>query len=269
MTEPKSLRLLAVFVAVVVLSLTGCSESKITKSNYDKINNGMTEAEVHAILGMTPHSPKVEFKNVNTDKKPDLPPLATTTKYWHEGTKSIFIHFQDGKVTGKHQTGVFVFVPGTNVVAEEQWEKTKKALVAATERLETVRWCVAVIASLFFVFTTWRLLLRNDSLCACELPTYCIFWTVVPPIYFFIEYWCLFEESGKMDSAINTIFSNGQQTGRTIWLGVTAFVLFSANAIASRQAKKRSDEQPTAKNAEEPQEKETPQRIQDDKDKKE
>ena len=76
-----------------------------------------------------------------------------------------------------------------------------------------------------------------------------------------------FEESGKMDAAVNTIFSNGQQTGRNIWLGVAAFVLFSANAIASRQAKKRSDEQPTAKNAEEPQEKETPQRIQDDKDK--
>ena len=52
MIQAISLRFVAVlFVAVLALSLTGCGDSKITKSNYDLIEIGMKEAAVEAILG--------------------------------------------------------------------------------------------------------------------------------------------------------------------------------------------------------------------------
>src|ERR1035438_8057861 len=52
MIQAISLRFVAVlFVAVLTLSLTGCGDSKITKSNYDLIEIGMKEAAVEAILG--------------------------------------------------------------------------------------------------------------------------------------------------------------------------------------------------------------------------
>ena len=254
-----SLRIVAVlFVAALALSLTGCGgNSKITKSNYDKINDGMTEQQVEAILGKLDEASAKKAAAVDDAGKPIIVPAAPKVTYWREETKWISITFLNGKVMAKAQNGVFSPTPNGN--AEEQWEKTKKGLADATQHLETVRVYVTVLAFVLFVVTTWRLLWKNESLCACELPAYCIFWTVVPPIYFFIEYYFLFEDSGKMDSTLNTIFTNGQQTGRNIWLGVAAFVLFSGNAIASRQEKKRSRESQSSDK-----EKEIVQRIQDE-----
>ena len=75
MIQAISLRFVAVlFVAVLALSLTGCGDSKITKSNYDLIEIGMKEAAVEAILG------KGVIPTNTKWAKGDSPPGAATIK---------------------------------------------------------------------------------------------------------------------------------------------------------------------------------------------
>jgi hypothetical protein len=44
-------KIVLVLVLAIACLLTGCSRSKITKANFEKIKVGMTKAEVVAILG--------------------------------------------------------------------------------------------------------------------------------------------------------------------------------------------------------------------------
>jgi hypothetical protein len=101
MIQAISLRFVAVlFVAVLTLSLTGCGDSKITKSNYDLIEIGMKEAAVEAILG------KGVIPTNTKWAKGDSPPGAATIKRWQEGTKQITIEFSNGNVWRKNQNGL-------------------------------------------------------------------------------------------------------------------------------------------------------------------
>jgi hypothetical protein len=101
MIQAINLRFVAIlFMAVLVLSLTGCGDSKITKSNYDLIEIGMKEAAVEAILG------KGTIPTNTAWLWGDSPPGAATVKEWKEGTKQITIEFSNGMVWRKNKGGL-------------------------------------------------------------------------------------------------------------------------------------------------------------------
>ncbi len=78
--------------------LPGCS-SKVSKSNYDKINTGMTVAEVEGILGKGTEEAGGGGAIGN---------LAGSAKVmsWKDGDKTITITFVNDKVTLKAQKGL-------------------------------------------------------------------------------------------------------------------------------------------------------------------
>src|SRR5688572_8409752 len=83
----------ALLLFAVCLLLVGCSgggdNPKVTKENYEKIKNEMTEKEVKDILG--------EPSDVNTP--PNLPNTKGLT--WKSGNNMINIMFKDGKIEMK------------------------------------------------------------------------------------------------------------------------------------------------------------------------
>jgi hypothetical protein len=88
---------------LVVLGLTmvllgGCG-SKVSKSNYDKVTNGMTQAQVEKLLGE------------GTEKAGGggaIGAIAGSGKVmtWTDGDKSITVTFVNGKVAMKAQQGL-------------------------------------------------------------------------------------------------------------------------------------------------------------------
>ena len=86
-------------LAAAALLVAACGCSKITKDNYDKIENGMTMEEVEAHLGKgTKKDPGI----VDTNRI-----LGLGEAYeWVEDGKQIVIHFKDGKVVSKIQSGL-------------------------------------------------------------------------------------------------------------------------------------------------------------------
>ena len=90
-------------VGLLVLGLTlsvlpGCG-SKVSKSNYDKVKTGMTQAEVEGILGKGTEKAGVGGA---------LGGIAGSAKVltWTEGDKSITVTFLNDKVTAKVQQGL-------------------------------------------------------------------------------------------------------------------------------------------------------------------
>jgi hypothetical protein len=81
---------LVAFMAVVV---TGCS--KVTKSNYDKIENGMSKADVEKILGKG-----------TEEKGGGVGDLTGTMVTWKKGETSISVTFANDKVVAKAQSGL-------------------------------------------------------------------------------------------------------------------------------------------------------------------
>jgi hypothetical protein len=78
---------LFIFGLVVCLGLAGCGGNKVTKANYDKISNDMTEAQVKDVLG----SP-TETKSAGG---------AGSVMIWKGGDDTISVTFVNGKVAGK------------------------------------------------------------------------------------------------------------------------------------------------------------------------
>jgi len=76
-------------VAVLAVWLAGCG-TRITKENFDKIQTGMTQAEVQAILGEPTESSSV-----------DLALFSGTTSTWRAGDTTIAVQFVNGKVVAK------------------------------------------------------------------------------------------------------------------------------------------------------------------------
>jgi hypothetical protein len=72
-------------VLLLCLALTACS--KITPENYDRISDGMTEAEVIAILGKPTDSSAVAILNITG-----------TSSTWVGSEYSIMLQFVNGKV---------------------------------------------------------------------------------------------------------------------------------------------------------------------------
>jgi hypothetical protein len=69
----------------LVLALAACT--KVTQENYAKVQNGMSEQEVHAILGKPTESTSVTVLG-----------LSGTSSRWIDGGAVITIQFANGKV---------------------------------------------------------------------------------------------------------------------------------------------------------------------------
>jgi hypothetical protein len=74
-----------IFAVALALLVAACS--KVTGENYAKIQNGMTEQEVYAVLG----SPTEESSR-------DLLGVSATSARWVSGDKAITVQFVGGKV---------------------------------------------------------------------------------------------------------------------------------------------------------------------------
>ena len=82
----------AMFLLYATL-LLGCG-SKVTQENFDKIQSGMTQAEVTAILGNPTESSSMAFG-----------PVGGTTSTWKAGGRTITIQFVNSKVLAKTFSG--------------------------------------------------------------------------------------------------------------------------------------------------------------------
>jgi len=82
--------LLGIVLVLVMAGLWGCG-SKVTLENFEKIKNGMTLAEVTALLGEPGESYSL---NVG-------PLSGTTTKWQAQDGTTIAIQFVNGKVVAK------------------------------------------------------------------------------------------------------------------------------------------------------------------------
>ena len=79
-----------VLVMVICMSLVSCSGSQISQENFEKIQTGMSLAQVTAILG-----PPTESSSV------DVAVFSGTVSKWKAGDVTITIQFVNGKVVAK------------------------------------------------------------------------------------------------------------------------------------------------------------------------
>jgi hypothetical protein len=79
-----------VFILVICISLVSCGSLKITQENFEKIQTGMSLAQVTAILGSPTESSSV-----------DVAVFSGTVSKWKAGDVTISIQFVNGKVVAK------------------------------------------------------------------------------------------------------------------------------------------------------------------------
>lgn len=95
----KTYQILAMLLlaSVLLAPLAGCS--KVSQTNYDKIETGMTLAEVEDILGEG---------TAEASKGAGIGGVELTGKKvtWESGSKSITVTFLNGKATLKNQSGL-------------------------------------------------------------------------------------------------------------------------------------------------------------------
>ena len=78
--------------------------SNVSQSSYDKIKEGMTEAEVKSILG--PPSIESSASASRSDPRTGTTSQSKSQMSWGDGDRSITIEFTNGKVTEKKQQGL-------------------------------------------------------------------------------------------------------------------------------------------------------------------
>jgi hypothetical protein len=83
-------RLAVALVLVICLSLVACSSFNISQENFEKIQTGMSLAQVTAILGEPTESSSV-----------DVAVFSGTVSKWKAGGITITIQFVNGKVVAK------------------------------------------------------------------------------------------------------------------------------------------------------------------------
>ena len=96
MRNANTIRLLAttLLLTTSALALPGCGGG-VNKSNYDKVQNDMTQAQVEDILG------KGEQSNGAA-----LGGLSMQVMTWTSGDKKITVSFMNGKVASKAENGL-------------------------------------------------------------------------------------------------------------------------------------------------------------------
>jgi hypothetical protein len=80
---------IVVVVVLVALTLAGCG-SRINQDNFEKVQTGMTMAQVKVILGNPTESSSV-----------DVAVFSGTVSKWQAGDLTITIQFVNGKVVAK------------------------------------------------------------------------------------------------------------------------------------------------------------------------
>jgi hypothetical protein len=85
---------------VVCVAVVGCGGSRLSKSNYDTIETGMTEAEVDAILGPGETDTSIDVADASVGGI-NVPGMSAANKTWNDGERSIHIGFMNGKVQTK------------------------------------------------------------------------------------------------------------------------------------------------------------------------
>lgn len=93
MSKGRSLVRVGAMILLCAASPLGCG-SKITQENFDKIQSGMTQAEVTALLGDPTESSSVAFG-----------PVGGTTSTWKANGRTITIQFVNGRVLAKAYSG--------------------------------------------------------------------------------------------------------------------------------------------------------------------
>jgi len=95
----KGTAVLLVPAFLLTFVIAGCSKPGVSKESFDKVENGMTLAEVEKILGG-------EKKGIEASGV--LGKLAgTSASYvWKDGDKKIVVAFNDGKVISKTPVGL-------------------------------------------------------------------------------------------------------------------------------------------------------------------
>jgi hypothetical protein len=86
----RTLKLGLAALAVLAIFMAGCTGSKITQDNFDRIKVGMTQAQVKEILAEATESSSL-----------DIAGFSGTTSTWRRGETSITIQFVNGKVVAK------------------------------------------------------------------------------------------------------------------------------------------------------------------------
>jgi uncharacterized protein YceK len=94
----RQLILVLLVAGLTCVLVAGCG-SKVSKTNYDKINNGMTVAEVEGIMG------KGAEEAAGAGAIGNLPGSAKVMS-WKDGDKTITVTFVNDKVTAKIQKGL-------------------------------------------------------------------------------------------------------------------------------------------------------------------
>jgi hypothetical protein len=79
-----------ILVMVICMGLMSCSSLKISPENFEKIQTGMSLAQVTAILGAPTESSSV-----------DVAVFSGTVSKWKAGDVTITIQFVNGKVVAK------------------------------------------------------------------------------------------------------------------------------------------------------------------------
>jgi hypothetical protein len=77
-------------LALLALLLAACSGSAVNQDNFNKIQVGMGQAQVKAILGEATESSSL-----------DIAGFSGTTSTWRKGEAAITIQFVNGKVVAK------------------------------------------------------------------------------------------------------------------------------------------------------------------------
>ncbi len=87
----------AIAMALVVTVFAACGSS-VSQSNFDKIKDGMTEAEVESILGKPSDSGGGGLSAGGIS-------ISAGGKVWADGDRKITITFANGKVVSKLKSG--------------------------------------------------------------------------------------------------------------------------------------------------------------------
>ena len=89
---------------VILAALTGCGGS-VSQSNYDKVNTGMTQAQVEDILGKGKEQASTAMPGVGAGGM-SVPGMSAKVLQWQDGSKSITVTFMNDKVVSKAQNGL-------------------------------------------------------------------------------------------------------------------------------------------------------------------
>lgn len=85
--------------ALAALAILGCSNSRLTRDNYARISNGMSERDVVAILGEPDDDEGGGFAIGDVD-------ASARVMKWDSGGKLVAVTFLGGTVRAKFQKGL-------------------------------------------------------------------------------------------------------------------------------------------------------------------